>query len=103
MTATEFNTKYDAYIERREYVNREGAIIVQKFGGLEFDVPEVTNYLGGVFEDLTRIPGFTFSQIKLKFNSARFYTNLKSAALMYAVESEINRLVKQFDKQQEDV
>ncbi len=34
MTATEFNTKYNAYIERVEYVNREGAVINRRQNSL---------------------------------------------------------------------
>lgn len=97
MTREEFNTKYDAYIERREYVNREGTVIEQKFGGLEFDIPEVTEYLDRIFTGLINIDTeFTYSQIKLKFNRARFYSTLKSS-VCYTIEEEIDKLVKVFD------
>ena len=67
MTAAEFNTKYDAYIEKRILTNRRGEEVVQKFDGLEFDIPEVTEYLDRAFEGLIQLPDFTYSQIKLKY------------------------------------
>ncbi len=60
MNATEFNKKYEAYIEDR-------------FDGLEFDIPVVTEYLDKVFEELIKVEGFMFAQIKLKYGTARFY------------------------------
>ncbi len=63
MLAGQFNEKYKQYIE-------------QGFGGLEFNYPEITKYLDGMMEDLTKIEGFTLKQIKLKFAHGRFYTNL---------------------------
>ncbi len=62
MTSTEFNIKYKDYIEKG-------------FDGLEFDNTDCTNYLDTLFEELTKIPDFRYSQIKLKFNSVRFYCN----------------------------
>ena len=55
MTASEFNKKYDKYIPEGWY-------------GLSFDIPNVTEYLDKVMEDLITIPGFELHQIKLKFN-----------------------------------
>ncbi len=63
MTRDKFNTKYSNYIE-------EG------FYGLEFDIPEVTEMLDKVFQDLILIPDFTYTQIKLKFGFPRVYTSL---------------------------
>ena len=97
MTAVEFNTKYDAYIEKRILTNRRGEEVVQKFGGLEFDIPGVTDYLDKVFTGLINVgTEFTYSQIKLKFNRARFYSTLKSS-VCYTIEEEIDKLVKVFD------
>jgi hypothetical protein len=90
MTAEEFNQKYKEYIPNGWY-------------GLGFNIPDVTEYLNEVMEDLITIPGFEIHQIKLKFNMARFYfeTNWKEkgleAALMVKIESEINKLVKEHD------
>ena len=91
MDADEFNQKYKEYIPEGWY-------------GLGFNIPEVTEYLDKVMLDLITIPGLEIHQIKLKFNSARFYfeTNWKDkgleAALEIKIESEINKLVKQHDE-----
>ena len=96
MTREDFNIKYDAFIERRSYDNKFGQPVVQKFEGLEFDVPEVTEFLDKVFIDLTRIPGFTYSQIKLKFGRARFYSTAPSK-LNYEIETDIDNLIKKLE------
>jgi hypothetical protein len=91
MDADEFNQKYKPYIPNGWY-------------GLGFSIPEVTEYLDKVMEELIMIPGFELHQVKLKFNMARFYfeTNWKEkgleAALMTKIESEINKLVKEHDE-----
>lgn len=79
MTAREFNEKYKANLEEGHY-------------GLDIHIPSVIEYLNRVFEDLTRIPDFQYSQIKLKFNRARFYTNLKV----------LDRLVEKYDKENQE-
>jgi hypothetical protein len=63
MTANEFNTKYKDYLEEGHY-------------GLDIHIPSVTKYLDEVFQDLIKIPGFQYSQIKDKYFNCRFYTNL---------------------------
>jgi len=91
MTAKEFNEKYKLYIPEGWY-------------GLEFDIPEVTDYLDKEMEDLILIPGFELHQVKLKFNMARFYfeTNWKDkgleGALQNRIEDKINQLVKEHDE-----
>lgn len=91
MTQQEFNEKYKQYIPEGWY-------------GLSFDIPEVTEYLDGVMQDLITIPGFELHQIKLKFNMARFYfeTNWKNkhleAGLQLIIQTEINRIVKNLDE-----
>ena len=86
MTSEEFNEKYKDYIP-------EG------YGGLEFDIPEVTTYLDPIMEyGLVHIPGFKLHQIKLKFGMARFYfeSNLspsKEGGIQLKMEEEINKLV----------
>lgn len=87
MTSEEFNNKYSDYIP-------------QGWSGLEFDIPEVTEYLDKLMEDLIQIPGFELHQVKLKFGMARFYFetgwNDKSleAVLQFHVEDTINELIK---------
>lgn len=72
MTASEFNEKYKAYIS-------EG------FDGLEFDIPEITDYLDKYFDKgLVELPDFQFQQIKMKFGMCRFYF---TCALNVSVQS----------------
>ena len=63
MTANEFNEKYKEYLEEGHY-------------GLDINTPSIIRYLDEIFQGLIKIPGFKYSQIKEKFNSSRFYTNL---------------------------
>lgn len=63
MTLEEFNEKYSVFLEEGHY-------------GLDIGIPAVTRYLDEVFTGLIKIPGFQYSQIKSKFGSCRFYTNL---------------------------
>jgi len=94
MTATEFNTKYDKFIERRTYLNKYSELIEQKFDGLEFDIPEVTEYLDVAFTPLVLMPGFTFTQIKLKFGSARVYTTAPGD-INLTIERTIDKIIKE--------
>ena len=63
MTKNEFNEKYEEYLEEGHY-------------GLDISTPSIIKYLDEMFQDLIKIPGFKYSQIKEKFNTSRFYTNL---------------------------
>ena len=88
MTQQEFNHKYKQWIP-------------QGWSGLDFDVPQVTEYLDQVMQDLVLIPGFELHQIKLKFNMARFYFETAwkrkelEAGIMIKVEERINAIIKQ--------
>ena len=62
-TSKEFNEKYKEYIEEGHY-------------GMDINEPSVLAYVDQIFNDLIKIPGFQFSQIKTKFGLARVYTNL---------------------------
>jgi hypothetical protein len=59
----EFNDKYAAYLEEGHY-------------GMSIDEPSILTYVDQIFNDLIKIPGFQFSQIKTKYGLARVYTNL---------------------------
>ncbi len=59
-TVNEFNEKYKNYLEKGYY-------------GLSLDKLEVIEYLDKEFQELIKIPGFKYHQIKSKFNSFRFY------------------------------
>lgn len=60
MTAEEFNKKYESFLEKGH-------------DGLEFDVPEATEYLDKKFEELTKLEDFSYAQIKVKFDYPRVY------------------------------
>lgn len=79
MTTNEFNEKYGEYLEEGHY-------------GLDVAIPTVIEYLDEVFQGLIKIPGFKYTQIKLKFNMCRFYTNLYD--VMGGLGSKINDMVE---------
>jgi len=87
MNLEQFNEKYKQYIPYGWF-------------GLSFDIPEVTEYLDTVMQDLITIPGFELLQVKLKFDWPRFYftTNFKNKSLELAiavkVQEDINKLLK---------
>jgi hypothetical protein len=62
-TTKEFNSKYKDYLEEGHY-------------GIDISEPSVLIYVDQIFNDLIKIPGFQFSQIKTKYGMARVYTNL---------------------------
>jgi hypothetical protein len=87
MTQNEFNEKYKQWIP-------EG------WSGLDFDKPEVTEYLDRIMMDLILIPGFRLQQCKMKFDWPRFYftSHFEDKALELAiamrVQEDINRIMK---------
>ena len=87
MTQQEFNTKYKQYIP-------EG------WGGLEFGIPEVTNYLDSIMDyGLVNLPNFKLHQIKLKFGMNRFYfeTSMENkkleAIIEFGIEQQVNNIL----------
>jgi len=80
MTSDEFNNKYKNYLEERHY-------------GLAIDKESVVDFLDNIFKDLIEIPDFKYSQIKLKFGYARFYSTLLSTELSSLIENKINSLI----------
>ena len=84
MTSREFNEKYKDYLEDRHY-------------GLAIDIPEVTKYLDEKFQELIQIPGFSYSQIKLKWNMSRVYMEPREVNTR-EIEDRIDEIVKEFDK-----
>lgn len=85
MTSEDFNIKYKDYLEEGHY-------------GLAIDIPSIVEYLDVMFEDLINVPNFSYSQIKLKFNSARVYMEPNVIDTNY-IEKNINKLVKEYDEQ----
>lgn len=86
-TSKEFNEKYAAYKNERDY-------------GMDIGEPSVITYVDQVFNDLTLIPGFQYQQIKTKFGLARVYTNLQDIMpfagriLEQELEDKINFILK---------
>lgn len=65
MTSKEFNEKY------KEYLEKDG------WDGLSFEIPILIDWFDKLFSSrLIHIPNFKYNQIKVKFNSVRFYSNL---------------------------
>ena len=91
LTTNEFNEKYKDYLDDGHY-------------GLDISIPSVVSYLDEIFEGMVKIPGFKYSQVKLKFNMCRFYTNLydvlgkTGGKLSDIIEKDINFLVKVDDE-----
>lgn len=79
MTATEFNEKYNEYLEEGHY-------------GLDIDNISVIAYLDKIFEGLIKIPGFQYSQIKMKWDSCRFYSTLSQ--ILPEIGSKIDREIE---------
>jgi hypothetical protein len=86
-TSQEFNEKYQDYLEKDNY-------------GISINVPSVIEYLNNIFEDLVKIEGFKYQQIKTKFGMARVYTNLDEKLPLIGriihqeIEEKINFILK---------
>ena len=87
MTVEDFNEKYKDYLEEGYY-------------GLTLNDSRAIKYLDETFQDLIKIPGFKFSQIKGKFGTSRFYTNLYQVIgkpgliINYEIEKTLNIFLK---------
>lgn len=81
MTPIQFNKKYNDYLETGHY-------------GLDIYTPEIVEYLDKEFTDLIKIPGFRYSQIKLKFGTSRFYAE---AADPEPIRTRVEEIEKQID------
>lgn len=77
MTTTQFNEKWSEYLEEGHY-------------GLALGDPQVIEYLDALFEDLSKIEGFSYSQIKDKFGMARVYMEGVSSAMTRTIENQID-------------
>jgi hypothetical protein len=84
MTSTQFNEKYKDYLEDGHY-------------GLAIEVPGVIEYLDQKFQELIQVPGFSYSQIKLKWSSARFYCE-PHIINTSEIERRIEELVKEYEE-----
>jgi len=81
MTIVEFNEKYNDWLEDGHY-------------GLIIEDEEVIEFLDKIFQDLTKINGFSYAQIKMKFGSSRFYANGINQSLCSMIENRINKIME---------
>jgi 5-bromo-4-chloroindolyl phosphate hydrolysis protein len=86
-TNREFNAKYADYLEEKNY-------------GMDINIPSVIAYVDQIFQDLIKIEGFKYQQIKTKFGLARVYTNLDELLpfvgriIQQELEEKINFILK---------
>jgi hypothetical protein len=79
MTAEQFNEKYKEYLEEGHY-------------GLDLHKPEAIEYLDKEFQELIKIPGFQYSQIKSKFNFFSFYNEGVSRDKTFEIEQRLKEI-----------
>ena len=79
MTCEEFNKKYKDYLEPRHY-------------GLALDNSSAIEYLDKEFQELIKIPGFSYSQIKQKFNWFCFYCSNVTNEKVREIESKLKEI-----------
>jgi len=81
LTPRDFNEKYKDYLEEGQY-------------GLDIDdAPEVVEFLDDIFQTLIQLPNFSYSQIKTKFYSVRFYCEGVSPKLVTMIEDRIAKFL----------
>ena len=80
MTVDEFNDKYEKYLQKGHY-------------GLDINNEKVIEYLDNKFQEFIKIPNFTYAQIKLKWNYARFYADGISSEVCKEVEQDIIKIL----------
>ena len=87
MTASEFNKKYENFLEKGHY-------------GLDLEIPNIIKFLDEIFEQtLTRIPGFKYQQIKIKWDCVCFYTNA-GIVINRLIEAKLNDLKFDYDEKE---
>ena len=79
MTAEQFNNKYKDYLEEGHY-------------GLDLYKPEAIEYLDKEFEELIKIPGFKYSQIKSKFDWFCFYNKCVTIEKTKEIEEKLKEI-----------
>lgn len=78
-TSQEFNEKYKDYLEEGYY-------------GMSLDKREALIYLDIEFQELIKIPGFKFHQIKSKFNFFRFYADNVPSSKRDEIENKLKKI-----------
>jgi hypothetical protein len=81
MTANEFNSKYKEFLVDGHY-------------GLDIHNREAIEYLDSKFKEFTKNPDFKYTQIKTKFDTARFYCHGLTNAETHDVEKELEKILK---------
>jgi hypothetical protein len=79
MTQEQFNQKYKDFLEKGHY-------------GLALDNTEAIEYLDKEFQNLIKIPGFSYSQIKAKFNWFCFYNKEVSKEKTTEIEQKLKQI-----------
>ena len=82
MTTDEFNEKYKDYLSPGHY-------------GMSIEIPEVIDLVDRKFEEWSKLPGFHYTQVKLKFGMSRVYADADGVILQTsALEHEIDKIIK---------
>lgn len=79
MTSKDFNTKYFQYLEEGHY-------------GLDLSKPEAIEYLDKEFQELIKLPNFSYAQIKSKFNWFCFYAKGISSEKRVEIEAKLKEI-----------
>lgn len=79
MKSEEFNNKYFLFLKEDHY-------------GLALDHPEAVEYLDKEFQELIKIPGFKYSQIKSKFNWFCFYVDNVTTEKRIEIEKKLKEI-----------
>ena len=75
-TIEDFNKKYAKWLETGHY-------------GLDIDEENIVKYLDHHFKSFTKYPNFSYSQIKTKFSSVRFYCVGLPESIVHNIEETI--------------
>lgn len=81
MSTEEFNEKYRDYLEKGHY-------------GLALSNSEAIEYLDKEFQELIKIPGFKYSQIKAKFSWFCFYCDNVPREKVIEIEQHLKTFYK---------
>jgi hypothetical protein len=79
MDSQEFNEKWADYLEEGHY-------------GCDLSNERIIDFIDGIMEDLTKIEGFEFAQIKQKFHFHCFYAKNISRAMNDLITEEMSRI-----------
>lgn len=67
---------------------------------MAIDLPEIVDFLDHIFQDLVKINGFKYLQIKVKFVYVRFYATGISNDMCYMIEGKLNQMLKAYEEEQ---